>query len=255
MPLTEDIKHMADNIIFSCEAGLQSLEAISDTTYQILQGFQDSILDAKQDSFLDIKQEREQIRAELRECLAQNKSLRRKDFNDMMQGILSVQDEREKEGRNLINNYFIDQKNMADALRENLAKFKDSLLKGETQRVKEFQEMIKNILAEQDERKNEVISKLKEFQKEQQEMVKKLKELLAKGRDLRIKDFKLMLEEFNISHKERITRQEERREEVQRMLGNFKKKRAEVDRSRRVIKQSDKGEIRVRAENVPPSVG
>ena len=86
-------------------------------------------------------------------------------------------------------------------------------------------------------------------------MVKKLKELLAKGRDLRIKDFKSMLEEFNISHKERITRQEERGEEVQRMLGNFKKKRVEVDRSRRVIKQSDKGEIRVRAESVPPSVG
>lgn len=255
MPFTEDIKYMADNIIFSCEAGLQSIGAISDTTYQILQGFQDSILDTKQDSFLNIKQEREQIRAELRECLAQNKSLRRKDFNNMMQGILSAQDEREKEGRNLINDYFIGQKNMSDALRENLAKFKDSLIKGEIERVKEFRGIIKEILAKQDERKNEVISKLKEFQKEQQEMVKKLKELLAKGRYLRIKDFKAMLEEFNISHKERITRQEERRGEVQRMLGNFKKKRVEVDRSRRDIKQSDKEEIRVRAENVPPSAG
>lgn len=247
MPLTEDIKHTADNIIFSCEAGLQSLGAISDNTYQILQGFQDSIL--------DIKQEREQIRAELRECLARNKSLRRKDFNNMMQGILSVQDERGKEGRNLMTNYFIDQKNTADALRENLAKFKDSLLKGEILRVKEFQEMIKKILATQEERKEEVTSELKEFQKERQEMAKKLKELLAKGRDLRIKDFKSMLEEFNISNKERITRQEERGEEVQGMLGNFKKKRVEVDKSRRLIKQSDKGEIRVRAENVPPSVG
>jgi arginyl-tRNA synthetase len=173
----------------------------------------------------------------------------------MTQGVLSAQEEQESEVKNLLKGYLNQQREMAHTLRGNLAKFKDALAKGEVQRVKECHEMIKEVITNQDARKEDVTSKPKEFQKEQQEMVKKLKELLAKGRDLRIRDFKSMLEEFNISHKERITRREERREEVQGMLGNFKKKRVEVDRSGRVIKQTDKGEIQVRAENVPPSVG
>jgi len=232
MPIVEDREHTENNAVFFRNAKLESLSAISDATCQILQNFQDAIFvvdstfrDAKQDSILDLKQEREQIKTELREGLAQNKSLRRKDFDNMMQGILSMQDEREKEGRHLLNNYLLAQKNMSDTLRENLAKFKDSLIKGEIERGKEFQKIIKEILARQEERRNEVASMLKEFQEEQQEMVRKLRELLVKGMDLRIRDFKGMLEEFNIYHKERIIRREERKEEVQRMLGDFRKGR------------------------------
>jgi len=232
MPIVEEREHAENNAAFFRDAKLESLSAISDATCQILQNFQDAIFvvdstfrDAKQDSVLALKQEREQIKTELRECLAQNKSLRRKDFDNMMQGILSMQDEQEKEGRHLLNNYLMAQKNMSDALREHLAKFKDSLIKGEIERGKEFQKIIKEILDRQEERRNEVASMLKEFQEEQQEMVKKLRELLGKGKDLRIKDFKAMLKEFAMLHKERITHREERREEVQRMLSNFKNKR------------------------------
>jgi hypothetical protein len=211
------MKDIVNDVISFYEARIQGIGAVFDTTHQILEGFQDS--------FLDTKQEREKVNAELRENLARNESLRKKDFDNMMRGILLTQDEREKEVRNLLRDYFNDQKNIAQALRENLRRFKDSLAKGEAERVKEFQEMIKEILAKQDERKDEVTSKLKEFQKEQHEMAKRLKELLAKGRELRIKDFKSMLKEFKVQHKERIARREERREGVQRMLGDFKKRR------------------------------
>ena len=215
--ISNGMKDIVENMVSSYEARIQSLGAISDTTQQILQGLQGSLLDTKQ--------EREKIHAELRESLAQNKSLRRKDFDNMMQGILSMQDEREKEVRNLLNRYLNEQKEMAQTLRENLGKFRDSLSEGEAQRVKEFQEMIKEILAKQDERKNEVTFRLKEFQKEQQEMIKRLKGLLAKGRELRIRDLKSMLMEFKGQHEGRIAIQKERKGEVLSMLGDFKKKR------------------------------
>lgn len=213
MPLSREMKGIVENVISSYEARIQSMEAIFDTTHQILHGFQDSFLDAKQE---------EKITSELRESLAENESLRKKDFNNMMQGILSVQDEREKEVRNLLKGYLNGQKKVAQTLRDNLAKVKYVLVEGEIGRVKEFQEMIKEILIKQEERKDEVSSKLKEFQKEQQEMAKTLKELSAKGRELRIKDLKLMLKKFNAQHKERLARKEERREEVCSMLGDFK---------------------------------
>ena len=100
-----------------------------------------------------------------------------------------------------------------------------------------LQGIIKEILARQDERKDEVASGLKDFQKAQQEMAKRLKELLAKGSELRIKDLKSMLKEFQTQHKERIARQEERRGEVRNLLGGFMKERAAANENWRVVQK------------------
>jgi hypothetical protein len=209
------MKNIVDNIVSSYETRIQSIGALFDTTHQVLQGFHDSLLDTRE--------ERGKLNGELRENLAKNKSLRRKDFDNMMQGIILTQDEREKEVRKLLNSYLIEQKEMAGALRKNLEKFKNSLEKGEARRVKEFQEMIKEILVKQEERKDEVTRRLKEFKKEQIMLTSRLKELLAKGKELRIRDFKSMLKEFNARYKERLARQEERKKEVRQLLDEFRK--------------------------------
>jgi hypothetical protein len=217
MPIAEDMRHIVDHTVSSYETRVQNIGTLFDTTHQILRGFQDSLLDTKQ--------EREKLNAELRENLAKNKSLRRKDFEHMTEGIISAQNEREKEVRDVLNTYLNEQRAMARDLKENLGKFRDSLGEGEVQRVKEFQQMIKEILAKQTGRKDEVISKLKEFKKEQKMLASRLKELLAKGKDLRIKDLKRMLNEFKSQYEERLARQEERKREVRQLLGERKKAR------------------------------
>ena len=220
MPLAQDMKNIVEDIISSYETRLEGMGVIFDTTHQLLQGFQDS--------FIDKKQEREKLTVELRNNLAKNNSLRKNDFDNMMQDILSTQDKREKEVRNLLNRYLNERKEMAQALRGNLEKFKDSLAKGEIQRVKEFQNMLKEVLDEQDKRKEEVTSKLKAFQKEQKEMAKSLKELLAKDKELRIEDLRSMLEGLQIRNKERKDRQGQRNKEVHGMLSDLKKERLEA---------------------------
>ncbi len=213
---TLDLKNTAENVISSYETRIESVGALFDTTHQIL--------DDCQEAFLDNKEEGRKISAQLRDILAHNEHLRKKDFDSMTQGVLSAQEEREAEVKNLLKGYLNQQREMARTLRENLAKFKDALAKGDVQRVKEFHEMIKEVITNQDARKEDVSSKLKEFQKEQQGMAKSLKTLLAKGRELRIKDLKEMLQEFKAQHKERIAHQEERRKEVNKMLGRIKDK-------------------------------
>jgi len=220
MPLAEDMKNIVENVISSYEARIQSIGAIFDSTHRLLEGFQDGLLDTRG--------EREKINGQLRENLAKNESLRKKDFDNMMQDILSTQEQGEKQVKSLLKNYLNEQREMANALGESLGNVKDALSKGETQRVKEFQAAITEILAKQEQRKQEVSSELKEFQKNQQEMGKRLKALLAKGRELRIKDLKSMLAEFKIQNKERIAQQKERKEEVQNMLGGFKQERSEA---------------------------
>ena len=220
MPLADDMRNIAEDVVSSYQTRIQSIGTLFDSTGRLLEGFQDGLLDTRE--------ERGKINAELRENLAKNESLRKKDFDNMMQDILSAQDQREKQVRSLLKDYLNEQREMANALGEGLDKVKNALAKGEAQRVKEFHTSITEMLAEQEQRKQEVSSKLKEFQKNQQEMAKRLKGLLAKGRELRIKDLKSMLAEFKIQHKERIARQKERKEEVQNMLGGFNQERTEA---------------------------
>lgn len=220
MPEVLDLKNAAENAVSSYETRIESVGTIFDATHQILDSFQEA--------FLDNKEEGRKINTELRDILAHNEHLRKKDFDSMTQGALSAREERETEVKNLLKGYLNQQREMARALKENLAKFKDALAQGDVQRVKEFQEMIKAVLANQDVRKEEVTSKLKEFQKGQQEMAERLKALLAKGRELRIKDLKSMLQEFKTRHTERLTHQIERRKEVNKMLGRTKRQKLAI---------------------------
>jgi hypothetical protein len=217
MPLAGEMKNTIDHIVSSYEDRIQNIGNLFSTTHVILLGFQDS--------FVDTKQERERLNLELRENLAKCRSLRRKDFDSMMQGIILTQNNREKEVRNLLSNYLNEQKEMAHNLRENLKKFRDYIERGEAKRIKEFQIMIKGILIKQEERRGQVTSELKEFRKEQKFLSSKLRELLKKGRDLRIKDLKAMVKDFRVISKERLDRQDERRKEIRQLLDERKKVR------------------------------
>lgn len=214
---TSDLKNVAENINSFYDKRIESITSIFDASLSILSNFPESIT--------NIKEKRAKIDSQVRDILSENEHFRKKDFDNMMEGILSIQDEREKEARAILKNYFNEYKEMAFALRENLSKVKDALAKGEAERIKEFQAMINGILARQEERKEEITSKLKEFQNEQQEMAKRLKELLVKGNQLRIKDLKSTLKEFKAQYKERIAHQEARRQDVNKMIGVFKQER------------------------------
>ncbi|OGV98347.1 MAG: hypothetical protein A3I04_04870 [Nitrospinae bacterium RIFCSPLOWO2_02_FULL_39_110] len=217
MPEVIDLKNVVEDIVSSYEERIESIGSIFDTVYSILGDFQGSIA--------DIKEEREKIGNQVRDILAKNEHLRKKDFDNMMQGILKASEQREKEVRDLLNGYFNEQKTMAQALRESLGKFKDSLARGEAERVKEFQALIKDLLSKQEERKEGVTSKLKRFQQQHNKLIVSLRELLAKGGNLRIKDFKIMLKEFKVQREERLTLQRKRKKEVAKMLSGFREKR------------------------------
>ena len=226
MLLATNNESILEDIIFSYETRIQSIEAFFEATHQVFQDFQDSLVNTRQ--------EREKINNQLRESLAKNGSLRRKDFDKMMNVISLHLDESEQQVRKLSQEYLGEQTKLMQQLREGLRDFKDALTKGQVQKVRELQTLIKEILTRQDESKIEVTSKLKEFQQGQQQTSKMLGDLLARGEDLRIRDFKAMLTEFKRQRKERIACQERRRREVKDMLGEFKAKRTEAERNRLV---------------------
>jgi hypothetical protein len=227
MTHAEEMRKIADHIISSYETRIQSIGTLFETTHQILQTFQDSLLDTRE--------ERERLNGELRENLAKNRSLRKRDFDNMMQNILLIQDQREKEVRNLLNRYLTEQKEMSRGLRRNLIEFRDSLIRGEVQRVKEFQEMFKEIFNKHERRREEVTAKLKEFKREQHFLTSKLRGLLAKGKELRIRDLKLALQGYKARFEEGLGRQTGIRKEVHPLPDEYKKRGKESFQQWRIM--------------------
>jgi hypothetical protein len=220
MASPQDVENIINSVFSSYEARIQDIESIFITAHQILRDSQQSLFDTPH--------ERESINTKLQESLARNESLRKKDFDSMMQEILYIQDQREREISNLLHRYFNEQKEMAQALHSNFWDFNLSLRKGEVRRVEEFQVIIKEILDKQETQKKHIISKLEEFQKERKTLESRLKQLLAKGSELQIRDFKLVVKEFKNKEEQRLASRRERKKEVRRLLGRFKKEREEA---------------------------
>jgi len=214
-----DLKGFVDEIISSYEDRLQSISSIIDNTRMILGEFQESMANTRQ--------EREDMKIQLRDTLAKNESLRKKDFDVMMNTILTSQEDREKEVRSLLNNFLTEQKEMTTTLRESLGGSREALNQNNASRLTEYHQLLKQILDDQEKRKQEVVGKLETFQREQKELSCTLEQLLSKGRQLRIRDLKSMLRSFQMQSMERRTYQIRRKEDVQRMLDMFRQERVE----------------------------
>lgn len=217
------LKNFDEDIISLYENKIEGIESVLENTHLLLE--------VSEESFFETRQEIERIKAQLRDSLARNESLRKKDFDDMMRDILSIQHEREKETRDSLKAYFSEQKEIAYVLRKSLEKFRESITKNESIRIGEFHAFYKEILDNQEVRKKEVVSKLKEFQKEHQEMSIRLKELLAKGRELRIRELKSIFKEFKAQRDVWIARKKDRKEEVRSMLDEAKNERVKAAKS------------------------
>lgn len=225
MLLTVDInENVLESLIASYETRIQSIEAFFQATGQMFQDFQDSLLHTRT--------ERKRISDQLKESLAKNGSLRKKDFDRMMSVISSHLDQNEKEVRQLSQQYLHEQTRLVHQLREGLRDFKDALITGQSEKLKDLQTVIKDILSKQDESKNEVASRIRDFERGQRQTSKMLGDLLAKGEELRIRDFKAMLREFKKQRAERIALREQRRQEVKDMLDEFNTKRTEMEHHR-----------------------
>ncbi len=196
MGLVEDMRILAQEIVSSYESRISTIGVIIDNTHQILEEF---------------KTKRNEMSSDLKETLAKEESLRKKDFDNMMKDILSSQDGREKEVRDLLKTFLAEQKEIAETIKKNLAE-------GEKVRINDFKKMLQDIQARQKAGENEVSMMLKEFQGEHKEMAESLRSLLDKGEAIRIKDFKEMLKNTRV-------RQIERANEVREKLDEFRKER------------------------------
>ena len=165
---------------------IRHIESIFDITYELFEHFQNSLLYTKN--------EQENVKIEIRELFAQKASVRKKDFDHIMQEVFLAQEKKEVEVKKLLSDNFKEQKTIALLFSENLKKLIDFLIKGETEKIKIVYEEISKVLAQQVKKKNVLIFKVQKIKEERQELIERLKNF-SKAKNLRIKDLKLTFQE------------------------------------------------------------
>ena len=150
----------------------------------------------------------------LREILAKNECLRKKDFDMMMSGIRSQQDKREREVSQMVEDF-------CDEEEETVAKLKEILTVKSPSILEDFKVLKEKMLNRPKERERRVSQMLKGFHRDQEELNTALRMLLEKGPSVSIKDFKAMVKAFTIERKDE-------NEKVDKILEEFDRVKEEI---------------------------
>jgi hypothetical protein len=214
------------DIITSYQSRVSMVEELIGTAYEA------NI--ASENSFGALDEEREKLKSSLQKTLAKNCSLRRKDFNRLMERVLSESNGRreaiEKERgqlREKVKEYLNEQKELANCLREQIFE-----LAQEKADKSGLDAVINNIRAAYEGTGQQLFAMLRDFQlhldafqREQADINYKLRGLMERGESLSIEDLRQL--ELAKACRDRKVERELRREQVGRLLAHFKQQRQE----------------------------
>ncbi|MDP2648062.1 MAG: hypothetical protein Q8P35_02375 [Candidatus Yanofskybacteria bacterium] len=179
--MKNNLKNLAEDIIASYDARVKVVGEIIVDTHKILDGF---------------RGERQEMSDNLREVLAKSESLRKKDFNAMMQDILLTQYKREENVKKMLADFREEEARVAERLGEllkggeklRLADFKKTLGRIRKDQVVREANTGEQVRAELATMQREVYAMLEAFKKEREAAASewgKVRELFAeKGREI-----------------------------------------------------------------------
>jgi hypothetical protein len=216
-------------LITSYESRIATVEELMTTAYQTTV--------TSDGSFDILDKERERLKTGLQKALTKNCSLRRKDFNRLMERVFSdsnrnrvaIQEEQSRV-REKVREYLDEQKQLSNYLRQQLVELaQEKTAKGSLDVV------IGNIRAMYENKGQQLFAmlrdfqrRLKDFQSQQEEINLRLQRLVDRGELLNLEDIR-QLEAAEALRKRTMDR-ELRREEVDRLLSHFRQRRQESSR-------------------------
>ena len=176
LQVDEKMVRLVQDIVVSYETQISLLGPVIDSTYEILQ--ESEVALAK-------------VHNQLRKTLADNASLRKKDYDSMIAEIESRQEEGRLEIKRLLNEFILVHRKAATQLKELID---DARSAGAI----DFRTAIAEIQIRQDEAHKKVIRQLKSNQNEQEEIIAEVHRLLNNGNLVKVKDFKAVLGKLKV---------------------------------------------------------
>ncbi len=184
-----NIDGLFDNIVNSYETRIQKIQTAFQSSEFITESSH-SLFDHVHSSLNELRKERDFLNTKLCETIAKNGSLRKKDYQIMMSGILASLDEKELEAENQFGIFIAKQKETAQQLKNGLLDIKDITAQDVGEKIAQIKEQLSQITRLQEERKEEVMKTFEEFQKMHDKMMQYLRNLVDKGDKILIQDIK-----------------------------------------------------------------
>jgi len=224
------MKSLVLDFIKSYENRISMVESLVTTAYQAKA--------ASDESLAELDREREGLKTSLRETLVQNCSLRRKDFNNLMERILADSQGKKKEieeeqrrVRENLKEYLDEQEGLAASLKAQLAKFiQEKADKESLEAIITELAIVAEFRAVYQEKGEQVFAllrnfqwRLEVFQREQEEINHKLQKLVDRGESLKVEDLRQL--EAVKARQARKAEKELRRDDVERLLAHFRQER------------------------------
>jgi hypothetical protein len=178
-----------ENIITSYETRIQKIQTAFQSSENLTESSH-SLFDNIHNSLNDLKKEREILNSRLCEALAKNGSLRKKDYNSMMSGILCALDEKEKEAERQFLLFIEAQKETVQSLKQSLLGIKDITAQDAGEKINLIKEQLSQISKLQELRKETAMKTFRDFQLMHNRMKECLENLLEKGDHIMIQDIK-----------------------------------------------------------------
>jgi hypothetical protein len=175
------------------QSAYQSSESIAESSHFLFNNVHHS-LD-------DLKKERNDLSSTLCETLAKKGSLRKKDYQMIMSGILTTLDKKEREAENQFLKFIEEQKETAQSLKNSLLGINDNTSQYAGEKISIIKDQLSHISKLQETRKESVIKTFVNFKNMHNRMMENLGILLEKGDHIQINDIKsvkdLILKEIN----------------------------------------------------------
>lgn len=198
---TAEFKELIEKIIDSYESKVKMVISLMRQVYQKIIKYQND-----QDLMIN----------KLRDILAKNEFLRKKDFDLMIAEINNDQKMREKNIGQTVEEFCKEEEKIVAKLKEILTLKSASVLE-------DFNIVKNRILNRSTENREKTVSRmLKDFHRDQEEINTALRMLLEKGPSVKIRDFKAMLKAFRIERKNG-------RLKIDEILNEFEKVKEEID--------------------------
>ncbi|MFA8436681.1 MAG: hypothetical protein ACEPOZ_19395 [Marinifilaceae bacterium] len=187
-----DINEFIENLVGSYEERLHQIESVFTASEAIAESSH-NLLNDFQKSFRELREERNNLTFQLRENLAINGSLRRKDYDKVMDDFLLFLKEKEEDAEKHFFDYVEEQKSMARSLKTGLLELNSTPGKMSVDKIEEFKESLHRISKDQETRKEFVLNQFLKFQEIHNTLSCSFKNLLDKVDDVRMKDIKMVI--------------------------------------------------------------
>lgn len=189
-PATQtNITDFIETLLTSFEVRIQKIETVFSTSEAVNESSH-ALMNDFQHSLQDLRKERMQLNTMLRENLAKNGSLRKNDYDCLMDELFLLLDQKEKEAEDQFNRYIEDQKAMVSFLRQGILEIKNTEQNDNKKKIEEFKLELETILKAQQHRKEQAIAKFLEFQNINKKITNNFQQLLDQDIQIFCKDIK-----------------------------------------------------------------